>query len=302
MEVRHVKYFMAVAKTGNVTRAAKLCHVSQPALSVAVHKFEDECGQQLFARRPGKVTLTAAGEQVYKWAAHLVEAHDRLLHAVQEIHSSQKKSLSIGSLTTIAPFFLLQALDPLTRKSASIKPTILAGRIRELFRLMEESQIDLALVTLPVSDDSYSVESLLTEELILALPADHRLAALDRIRADDLCHQSWIVLKETKPINEETEAFLEEWAGNGEIRLKTDDLHLLLRAVASGAGLALVPGMTRLGEQSGVVFRSINGQVPSRSIAAIWRKDHQLATTVEEFLSHLHETAKEISRLEKQLK
>jgi LysR family transcriptional regulator, hydrogen peroxide-inducible genes activator len=293
MEIRQIRYFVAIASIGNFTKAAKRCHVSQPALSSAIHQLEIECDQALIERSHPKAILTASGKAFLIRATRILDEVENASRELHEMQTFLRKTIRVGVPPTIAPYFLPRVTRSFMQNFPDTDLLVVEETTADLLKLLEEESMDLAIVTLPITAGQFEVEKLFTEELLLALPSGHPLARKQRIQGNDLQNQSFILFKDGHCLADQTQIFLNEHAVRPRIALRTHQIETVRELVSAGLGIALVPAMVRLHEEGGVVYRSLESPHPTRTIAVIWRKRHAHTPAATEFLSQLRKTAKE---------
>lgn len=200
-----LRYFLAVIDTGNFSKAAAQCNVSQPTLSVGIAKLERDLGQPLFHRSNRRVELTAAGA---RFAAHArrIEAEFALAeHAVRE--AVPRTTLRLGVLATI-PVRWIEAFVARLRPDPTNQPLeIVEGRERELIERLSRSRIDVALTIVRPESDRFAAETLFSEGYSLAIPADHKLADRAVIAAEELADNPMIVRRHCELLSDTSRHF-----------------------------------------------------------------------------------------------
>jgi LysR family hydrogen peroxide-inducible transcriptional activator len=175
MEMQQLRYVVAVARTGNFSRAAEQCHVSQPSLSQQIQKLEDELGERLFDRMKREVKLTSHGETFLRRAVRILEEVDAAKREATDAQDLLRGTLTIGVLPTIAPYLLPDTLAKFTEKFPGVEIVVQEDTTARLLKLAHGYEIDFALASQPIQDARLEVRELFTEELLLALPPGHPL-------------------------------------------------------------------------------------------------------------------------------
>ena len=170
MELHQLRYLLAVARTGNFSRAAAQCHVSQPSLSQQIQKLEAELGERLFSRLKRVAVPTAAGEALVARAARILSEVDAVQRDVADTATVLRGRVSVGVIPTIAPYLLPRVLAALGRDCPGVEVEIHENNTAELLTAAAACELDLAILSLPVPDDRFVKEPLFDEELLLALP------------------------------------------------------------------------------------------------------------------------------------
>ena len=269
MEMHQLLYFVKLAQLGNFTRAAEACHVSQPTLSHQIAKLEHELGRPLFERLGRGARLTDAG-RVFK------ERADQILLLVDDARDSVFKDAEAGRLVvaaipTVAPYFLPRILVRFATENPKARVDVREYQTNEILDRITASEIDLAVLALPVPDETLHVETLLTEQLLLALPAKHPLADKPRLGFKDLTDLPFVLLHDAHCLAGETKQFC---ARHSLAPVTTAQLHQLatvVELVRLGHGVSFVPEMAT-SHAPGLVYRSLGGDVPTRTLATVWSK------------------------------
>jgi len=175
MEMHQLRYFLAIAATGNFTRAAEQCHVSQPSLSQQIIKLEEEVGHKLFDRMGRRVQLTDAGRLLLEHARTVLTTVENATRQLRETRGQGFGRLAIGVIPTIAPYLLPRALAAFTRANPHVELIIQEDYTARIIDGLSAGELDIAIAALPITDDNLVVEVLGTEPLLLVLPKGHPL-------------------------------------------------------------------------------------------------------------------------------
>src|ERR1035441_114994 len=170
MELQQLSYVVAVARMGNFSRDAEQCHVSQPSLSQQILKLEDELGERLFDRMNRVAKLTPHGEVFLRRAVHILNEVDAAKRAAAEAKDLLRGTITVGVLTTIAPYLLPDAMAEFTEKYSGVEIVVQEDTTAQLLKHTLAYEIDFALVSQPINDERLAVRDLFAEELLLALP------------------------------------------------------------------------------------------------------------------------------------
>ena len=243
MEMQQLRYVVAVARTGNFSRAAEHCHVAQPSLSQQIQKLEDELGERLFDRLKREVKLTAHGEAFLRRAVRILEEAAAAKREATDAQDLLRGTLTIGALPTLAPYLLPAALAAFTKKFRGVEIVIHEDTTARLLKLAHGYEIDFALASQPIHDERLEVKDLFSEELLLALPPAHRLARKRNVSAADLAGENLIVMKEGHCLGDQVLGFCERRELKAKISFRSAQLETVQALVAAGLGLSLVPAM-----------------------------------------------------------
>lgn len=285
MEMHQLRYVVAVARTGNFSRAAEQCHVSQPSLSQQVQKLEDELGERIFDRMKRATKLTQSGETFLRRAVRILEEVEAAKREATEAKGLLCGTVSVGVLPTIAPYLLPEAMARFTGKYPGLEIEVQEDTTTRLLKQVLAYEIDFALASLPIQDDRLVVKELFTEELLLALPPDHPLTRKCSIAITDLDGERLIVMKEGHCLGDQVLGFCDRRDLKPAISFRSAQLETIQALVASGLGLSLVPAMAvRNGSSDSPQYRSLQPPRPRRKIVAVWPKHRPPGRAAKEFL------------------
>jgi LysR family hydrogen peroxide-inducible transcriptional activator len=285
MEMQQLRYVVAVARTGNFSRAAEQCHVAQPSLSQQIQKLENELGERLFDRRKRAVKLTTHGEVFLRRAVRILEEVDAAKREATDAHDLLRGTLTIGVLPTIAPYLLPVTLAAFAGKFRGVEIVVHEDTTAHLLKLAHAYEIDFALASQPILDERLEVRELFSEELLLALPPGHALARKRSVAAGDLAGESLIVMKEGHCLGDQVLGFCDRRDVQPKISFRSAQLETVQALVASGLGLSLIPKMAAQNARRDLPkYRSLQSPKPQRKIVAVWPKQRPPGRAATELL------------------
>lgn len=297
MELHQLRYFLAVVKTGNFSRAAENCHVSQPSLSQQILKLEAELSEKLFERHRRQASLTPAGELFRQRAENVLHELDEAKREVRDASGEPRGEVHLAALPTIAPYLLPKILRAFAGRRSSVELIVHEETTDRALRALANRELDLALVSLPITDGRVEVRSLFREELLLALPRRHALARRRAIGTADLQPQNFIFMADTHCLGEQALQFCYAQGFSPRISCRSAQIETVQALVAAGVGISMVPAMARRSNGSaGVVYRSLGKNKPTRDIALIWNKKRQLSRAARELRDYLLQTRRKVTR------
>ncbi len=289
MELHQLRYFLAIQKTGSFSRAAEGCHVAQPSLSQQILKLEAELGEKLFERSRRQATLTAAGELFRPRAESVLrEIHEAKREVRDARGGATRGEVNLAALPTIAPYLLPGILRGFRRRSPSVQLIVHEETTDRAVRALAQREMDLALVSLPITDGRMEVRSLFREELVLALPRGHALARKRSIGATDLQPENFIFMSDTHCLGAQTLQFCYAQGFSPRISCRSAQIETVQALVAAGMGISIVPAMARQRhDAASVIYRSLGQAKPTREIALIWNKKRELSRAARDFRDYL---------------
>jgi LysR family hydrogen peroxide-inducible transcriptional activator len=286
MEMQQLRYVVAVARTGNFSRAAEQCHVAQPSLSQQIMKLEEELGERLFDRLKREVKLTAHGEAFLRRAVRILEEVDAAKREASDAQRLLRGTLTIGVLPTIAPYLLPDVLARFMEKFPGVEIVVQEDTTARLLKLAHGYEIDLALASRPIEDPRLEVRDLFAEELLLALPPGHPLTRRRSVDVADLQKERLIVMKEGHCLGDQVLGFCERRDLKPNISFRSAQLETVQSLVNSGLGISLIPAMAAIREREDFPeYRSFQAPRPQRQIVAVWPKQRPPGRAAGEFLA-----------------
>jgi DNA-binding transcriptional LysR family regulator len=280
MELRHLRYFAAVARELNLTRAAARLRVAQPALSRQIHQLEDELGVHLFVREPRGMRLTPAGERFLTEAEAILARSEEAVRAAQVGNAAAQKAINVGYVWglfhTLAPVWIAR----FRQRHPDLSVNLFDLSATQQAEALVQGRLDLGLIGFALEADAAGLakQRIGACAFLAALPAEHPLARRRRIALRDLADESFIIVSEqTYPGAARALKDACEQAGFRPKILQTAERgYTLLGLVAGRCGITLLPESLQALPHPGVVFRPLT-QPPRAELFASWRRDSDVA-------------------------
>lgn len=280
MEQRHLRYFLAVAEDLNFTSAAARLHIAQPSLSKQIRLLEEELQVELLRRTNRRVELTPAGEYLVVQAREIIERAEHLGEAVRRVARGQSGRLRIG-YTQSAVYDVLPALLMRFRQRHPDVEVVLSqpSLTPAQERALEGGQVDAAILRPPLRSATLSMLVLRREVFLVALPERHPLARRSRVALTDLAQQEFVSLPVRDSVLAVQTLVLCEHAGfRPRIQQEAGELDTVIRLVAAGFGVALVPSAIVKAAVPGVAYRPLRRRSPTLDTCLAWRVDDETPT------------------------
>jgi len=287
MTLTELRYIVAVARERHFGRAAEKCFVSQPTLSVAVKKLEDELGMQLFERGPGDVTVTPAGARIVEQAQRVLEEAELIKQLATEGRDELASPLRFGAIYTIGPYLMPQLIPQLHRRAPKMALLIQESFTEKLGGLLKNGDLDLVILSLPFAAPGIVTQAVYDEPFRVAMPSSHAWAKKARIPAADLCAEKLLLLSNGNCFRDQV---LQTCAGAKRAvnalqqSLEGSSLETIRHMVASGVGITVLPASaaeSRTAENRLIAVRPFAPPQPSRRVALAWRKSFPRPRAVE---------------------
>jgi len=276
MELRHLRYFAAVADTCHFGRAAERLHMAQPALSQAIRQLEAELGAPLFTRTTRQVSLTPAGEFFLDEAHRVLGAVDDSVRGVRRIAGGRLGLVRVGFTGTAAFSHLPEIARTVKRTLPGVALEVHADLLTpDQCDGLRAGSLDLGVLRPPVRGDGIALRSLEAEPLILAVPADHRLAVEPVVSMADLRAEDFIVYSAKDSVVNDAVLRSCQAAGFSPHREhEAAGTAVLLALVAGGLGVSVIPASARALPLAGVVFRDLV-DAGAVELALAWKSDNE---------------------------
>jgi DNA-binding transcriptional LysR family regulator len=263
MELYQIRQFVAVADTGSFTKAAVRASVSQPAISAAIGKLEEELGQQLLHRRQGQVTLTPAGERLLRFARETLSACANIKSELKTLSGTE--TIRIGALRTLPTIHVAAVMAAFNRTGEDVGVELIEGTREELQQRLGQKKLHLNLTSLSASDGQDACP-LFVEPYMLMAPAGHPFAKRKSIGLEDLHGERFILRTGCETFKATTDQLLSR-SIKTKVVYRTDQDDRALGLVAAGLGVALMPALFHM---PGVVSLPIRDFETTRTIGLQW--------------------------------
>ncbi len=247
MADRRLQVFHTVARLLSFTKAAESLHMTQPAVTFQVRQLEEYFNTRLFDRTHNRISLTAAGERVYEYAAQIFDLYAKMDNAVRDMTGEISGVLIIGASTTIAEYMLPALLGDFNKKYPDVNVHLKVSNSDGIVSMVENNDIDLGVVEAPVMNKNLVVENCRNDRLVAVVHPAHELASKKKVMVQDLVTQPYIAREEGSGTREVIEEYL---AGTG---MKPADLSVTMElgspeaikgAVEAGMGVSIVSEVT----------------------------------------------------------
>jgi LysR family transcriptional regulator, hydrogen peroxide-inducible genes activator len=287
MELSQLRYVLAVADTGNFTRAATRSNIAQPSLSQQIIKLEKELGHKLFHRLGRRAVLTEAGKVFLERARRILfEVED----ATKELGDSPslERKITAGAIPTLAPYLLPGLITLCRERFPNLQVDIREDFKTTLIRELREGDLDLAIVALPAADPMIQAETLWKEPLLLAVAKAHPLARKPRVTGADLASETFILLGSSSSLADQVRRFCGEHHFVPKIGSQCAQVATVKALVAIGAGISILPrGAKSDLDADSLEFISLADSEPIREIAVLRHMQRYQSRGAEQFLSLL---------------
>ncbi|TZF90741.1 LysR substrate-binding domain-containing protein [Cognatilysobacter lacus] len=305
MNLRDLKYLVALAEHRHFGRAAHASFVSQPTLSTQLRKLEDELGVTLIERAPRRVMLTPVGLQIAERARGVIAAVDQMSELARRSRDPEAGSVRLGLFPTLAPYLLPHVLPHVRERFPRLELLLVEEKTDQILQRLRDGRLDAGILALPLHDDQLRVEPLFDEPFVLAVPITHPMAKRRTLAADDLRDADLLLLEEGHCLRDQALDVC-RLAGAGERDgFRATSLETLRQMVAAGVGMTLLPMLAvqpPVPASDGIALLTFADAPPHRRIAMAWRRSsamdgflEQLAAIFRQLPAHLLQPPKHAS-------
>lgn len=282
VELHQLRYFAQVASEHSFTKAARTLRVAQPSVSRAIRVLEDELGTPVFHRMKGNVALTPAGDILLPWARRVLADVDGASTEVRELGDLRRGRLAVGATPSVTMTLLPEALARFHEAYPGIELVLHEAGSRDLVSELEQGGLDVALVILPLRHEALETTPLLREELVVAVPPSHPLAARRSIPLADLRGVPLVMFRDGYDLRAATIAACRRAGFEPTFALEGGEMDGVLRMAAAGLGVAVVPSLVL--DPAGPL-RAVRLVEPlTRTIGFANRRDRRLSRAGREFV------------------
>lgn len=290
MTLTELKYIVAVARERHFGRAAEACFVSQPTLSVAIRKLEEELDVTIFERGGTEVGITSIGLRVIEQAQKILEESDNLKEIARQGQDPLKGSLRVGIIYTIAPYLLPSLVPEQIKLTPNMSLVLQENYTVRLLELLRQGEIDAAIIALPLPDSTFMVRELYDEPFVVAVPQDHKWATRTTIDATELKDETMLLLGAGHCFRDQVLDVcpeLSRFSASSEGIQRTfegSSLETIRHMVATGIGVTVLPAtaLNASAQDSALLtYIPFKEPVPTRRIALVWRKSFTRVAAIE---------------------
>jgi DNA-binding transcriptional LysR family regulator len=276
MELRHLRYFVAIAESLHFGEAASRLGISQPSLSQQIRQLEDELQTSLLRRTKRRVELTEAGQQFLAEAREILARADRAVVIANRIGRQGGSKLRVGVGYCMDQLALAKAVSMFSAAHPHVRVELQTMSVTRQLAELRDERLDLALVRYPPTEGTLENEPLHTEQLIVAVPPGHRLAGKDKVSLASLAHESFVLTsREHVPVYHDIVLNVCRQAGFVPNALhEVDHLHMLVGFIGAGCGVGLVPAFLQRVRPRRVAFVSLRPEAHPLQTIAVWRRAH----------------------------
>ena len=289
MTLTELRYIVAVARERHFGRASQACFVSQPTLSVAIKKLEEELGIAIFERANNEVSLTPVGAQVVEQAQRVLEQAGAIKEIAKQGKDPLTGPLRMGVIYTIAPYLLPGLVRLLHKRAPKMELHLQENYTHRLRELLKQGDIDAAILALPFEEPGFVIQPVYDEPFLVAVPRDHEWANRKTVRSVDLKKQTMVLLGTGHCFRDQVLKASPElsrlYAADGmQKTFEGSSLETIRQMVASGTGITVLPASSipnPVQRDSLLRYVPFASPVPDRRVILVYRKSFPRKAAIE---------------------
>ncbi len=272
MNLRDLKYIVAVAETKSFVKAAEQCFVSQPTLSMQIKKLENSLNIKIFERNNKHVLVTEIGKQVIETAKRILQDAEHISILAKHEQDPFAGDFTLGAFPTIAPYILPKLIPLIKKKLPNLRLILVEEKTDILLHKLKTGLIDAALLAGPIHDESLIAEKLFDDEFKLAVATNHPLAEQTIINPDELTNQPLLLLDEGHCLRDQALQFCQLSGIDEEQNVRATSLETLRQMVIAGTGITFMPTIAIQNNDDNIRYIPFEEPKPKRTIYLVSRQ------------------------------
>lgn len=285
MNLRDLKYIVAVAETKSFVKAAEQCFVSQPTLSMQIKKLENSLNIKIFERNNKHVLVTEIGKQVIETAKRILQDAEHISILAKHEQDPFAGDFTLGAFPTIAPYILPKLIPLIRKKLPNLRLILVEEKTDILLHKLKTGLIDAALLAGPVHNESLIAEKLFDDEFKLAVATNHPLAEQTTINPDELTNQPLLLLDEGHCLRDQALKFCQLSGIDEEQNVRATSLETLRQMVIAGTGITFMPTIAVQNNDDNIRYIPFEEPKPKRTIYLVSRQTNPRTELIKQLKS-----------------
>jgi len=288
MNLRDLRYLVAVADLRSFIQAADQCFVSQPTLSTQIKKMEDSLGAQIFERTNKKVLPTEVGEQIIASARRILIEVDTIERLANNAQDPLSGNFRLGAIPTLSTYIFPGLVPKIIQTLPKLRLILVEEKTETLIAQLKQGKLDAALLAMPINDDYLEARMLFEDEFYLALASDHPLAMRQTIAQPDLFNQQLLLLDEGHCLRGQALQICQINHAEEQQDVRATGLETLRQMVKAGTGITFMPKIAIHEPEEGIRYIPFDDPAPKRTIGLFWRRTSSRNELLEELIKLMH--------------
>ena len=285
MDIKPLRYFLAVARLSSFTRAAESLGIAQPAVSMAIRKLEEDLALTLFHRADRKVALTDEGERLYTHAEKIIRALDDAELEMQELKGLTRGEVRVGIPSMLGSYYFPPILMAFRHRYPTLNLEVIEAGTWQLQQMLEQGELDLGVIVVESVPEMLEARPILREEMLVTVDQNHPFAALANITAEQFFEEELVMFKEGYFHRRVVDRLAKQTGYVPKIGFETNLIPLIKSIIKHGFGISTLLAMV-VAEDRDIVTRSFNPPI-WLDLNIAWRKDGYLSKANQAFLEFL---------------
>ncbi|MGH8084758.1 MAG: LysR substrate-binding domain-containing protein [Lysobacter sp.] len=297
MNLRDLKYLLALADHKHFGRAAAASFVSQPTLSTQIRKLEEELGVSLVERAPRRVMLTPIGRDIAERARRVIAEVEQMAEVARRSQDPEAGTVRLGLFPTLAPYLLPHVLPAVRQRFPRLELLLVEEKTDQILARLRDGRLDAGILALPLHDEQLHIEPLFDEPFLLAVPRGHAMAGQDSLELSQLDDQHLLLLEEGHCLRDQALDVCRMSGADERDGFRATSLETLRQMVASGVGITLLPILaTRppVPPSPDITLLPFRQQPPHRQIAMVWRRSTAMAPFLQQLTAEFRNLPPEL--------
>lgn len=290
MNLRDLRYLVAVAEHRHFGRAAEACFVSQPTLSTQLKKLEETLGVTLIERTNRRVMLSAAGEQIVEQAAKVLREVNGLIDMAEQHRDPMGGDFKLGIIPTLAPYLLPKILEPIGAQFPNLRLQLTEAQTVPLVRMLKQGELDALLLALPLKEDNIEELSLFVEPFYFAVPKGHPKAKQKSVTLSDLDGETVLLLEDGHCLRDQALDVCQRHRAEENTNFRATSIETLRQMVNAGIGTTLMPQLAINDSAKDARYLPFRKDQPHRELGLCWRATSPRGALLTELGALLQET------------
>lgn len=291
MNIKDLKYLVAVDEHKSFRKAADACFISQPTLSMQLKKLEDFLQVKLIERDSRNIMLTPAGKEILTKAKDILRLSEEIKKLAENYKNPLSGDIKIGAFPTLAPYYFPKIIPLINKNFPQLNIFLIEEKTEKLIEMLKKGEIDAAFLALPIKDKQFEVKKIFTEKFFLAAPKTLQGGAMkfkkNKVSLNDIKDMKLLLLEEGHCLRDQAMQVCKVSGARENKSFRATSLETLRNMVASGMGLTLMPALA-MSENDGINYIGFEAaENAKREIALIWRKGNSRDKLLKEIVERL---------------
>ncbi|MEZ5465722.1 MAG: DNA-binding transcriptional regulator OxyR [Lysobacteraceae bacterium] len=283
MNLRDLRYLVALAEHRHFGRAAAACFVSQPTLSTQIRKLEEQLEVTLIERAPRRVMLTPVGRDIAERARRILGEVEQIKETARRATDPESGTIRLGIFPTLGPYLLPHVVPRIRQRFPRLVLLLVEEKTEVILKRLREGLLDAGILALPIHDEHLHIEPLFDEPFVLAVPESHPFAKRTTLKSSQLAKESLLLLEDGHCLRDQALDVCQLAGAVEKPGFRATSLETLRQMVAANVGMTLLPTLAvkpPIPRSDAIHLLRFEGEAPHRQIAMVWRRSSAMGDTL----------------------